>query len=226
MVNNQLLECSGKVQQACYTRSESSQQNFQKLKLVFDSLIFSSLISMSFVFNINWCWSTTSGCLLPKQCEFKPCYVAYVTIRFLFASTGNGEKGCIRLDKCSSPEWTCCYTNGCNAWANNRIGISDVIKPCDMQRTWGRFPRILCINMNIYSCLDWTGLFLWTLINSNIFSSKNLILKSFIQINSTQSIVVGLQVLFCFFFKWPDPLYYSCVTSCLTEAAWHNFLQT
>ncbi|XP_051251699.1 uncharacterized protein wu:fj16a03 [Dicentrarchus labrax] len=27
----------------------------------------------------------------------------------------NGEKGCTRLDKCSDPGWTCCYTDLCNA---------------------------------------------------------------------------------------------------------------
>ncbi|KAM8737914.1 uncharacterized protein AB9X84_021013 [Acanthopagrus schlegelii] len=47
MVNNMLLDCRSKVQQACYTRD-------------------------------------------------------------------NGEKGCITLDRCSSPGWTCCHSNGCN----------------------------------------------------------------------------------------------------------------
>uniref|UniRef100_A0A7N9AMU6 Uncharacterized protein n=1 Tax=Mastacembelus armatus TaxID=205130 RepID=A0A7N9AMU6_9TELE len=48
MVNNLLLQCASKVQQACYTRN-------------------------------------------------------------------NGEKGCIQLDYCSKPGWTCCHTNRCNA---------------------------------------------------------------------------------------------------------------
>uniref|UniRef100_A0A096MCC1 Uncharacterized protein n=1 Tax=Poecilia formosa TaxID=48698 RepID=A0A096MCC1_POEFO len=47
MVNNLLLQCTGKVQQACYTRD-------------------------------------------------------------------NGEKGCTRLENCSRPGWTCCYTDRCN----------------------------------------------------------------------------------------------------------------
>lgn len=57
--------------------------------------------------------------------EFKTCSVACVMMRFLFASTDNGEKGCTRLEKCSSPSWTCCHTNQCNAWTNYRPGISE-----------------------------------------------------------------------------------------------------
>ncbi|XP_061822758.1 uncharacterized protein [Nerophis lumbriciformis] len=26
----------------------------------------------------------------------------------------NGEKGCIAVDKCSRPGWTCCHSNLCN----------------------------------------------------------------------------------------------------------------
>uniref|UniRef100_A0A3B3U7X3 Uncharacterized protein n=2 Tax=Poecilia TaxID=8080 RepID=A0A3B3U7X3_9TELE len=51
MVNNLLLQCTGKVQQACYTRD-------------------------------------------------------------------NGEKGCTRLENCSRPGWTCCYTDRCNGDKN------------------------------------------------------------------------------------------------------------
>ncbi|XP_053189623.1 uncharacterized protein wu:fj16a03 [Scomber japonicus] len=27
----------------------------------------------------------------------------------------NGEKGCVRLEFCSRPGWTCCHTDRCNA---------------------------------------------------------------------------------------------------------------
>ncbi|KAM7409200.1 hypothetical protein PAMA_002748 [Pampus argenteus] len=30
-------------------------------------------------------------------------------------SKDNGEKGCIRLELCSQPGWSCCYSDRCNA---------------------------------------------------------------------------------------------------------------
>ena len=97
MVNNMLLDCRSKVQQACYTRGESSTCSCGMFECRFDE---------------PTVWKRLQLLFVTTRVDLHTCCVALMC--FLFAAADNGEKGCITLDRCSSPGWTCCHSNGCN----------------------------------------------------------------------------------------------------------------